>query len=133
MIDTKKLSFKEVKTILEAAQAHADKNNWNVTIAVCDAGGYLQGLHRLDGAPTMSSIIASDKARASALSGKPTKGIEDMINNGRTAAVNMPIVGLEGGEPIIVDGQVIGAVGVSGVAKDQDAAVAQAGIAALGL
>lgn len=133
MIDCKKLTLEDTQKILAAAQAHAAANNWAVTIAVADNGGHLLGLQRADKAPVMSSIIAADKAHASALSGRPTKGIEDMINNGRVAAVNMPIVGLEGGEPIIVDGQVIGAVGVSGVAANQDAEIAQAGIAALGI
>ncbi len=133
MIACKKLTQDDVAKILEASLAHAKANNWLVTVAVCDSGGYLLGLQRMDGAPVMSSIIAGDKARASALSGKPTKGIEDMINGGRVAAVNMPVVGLEGGEPIVVDGHVIGAVGVSGVKANEDAEIAQKGIAALNI
>ncbi len=132
MISCKKLTLDDARTIATAAEKHAQTNSWAVSIAVCDAGGHLLWLQRLDGAPVMSAQISMDKANASALSGKPTKGIEDMINNGRTAAVNMPVVGLEGAEPIIIDGHVIGAVGVSGVQAAQDAEVARAGIAALG-
>lgn len=133
MIDCKKLTLDDVKKIAGAAETHASQKGWQVSIAICDAGGHGLWLQRLDGAPAMSATIAADKARASALSGKPSKAIEDMINSGRVAAVNMPIVGLEGGEPIVVDGHVIGAVGVSGVRAPEDAEIAQAGIAALNL
>lgn len=133
MIACKKLSLADVKKIAAAAEAHAVEKGWNVTIAICDAGGHGLWLQRLDGAPAMSATIAGDKARASALSGKPSKAIEDMINQGRYAAINMPIVGLEGGEPIVVDGHIIGAVGVSGVRANEDAEIAQAGITALDL
>jgi len=133
MIDTKKLTLDDVKKIAAAAEKHALDNNWAVTIAVCDAGGHGLWLQRLDGAPLMSATVAMEKAKATALSGKPTKAAEDMINNGRYAAINMPILGLEGGEPIVVDNQVIGAVGISGVQKNQDAEIARTGIAALGL
>lgn len=131
MINCKKLTLDDVKAIASAAEAHATSNGWQVSIAISDGGGHPLWLQRMDGAPIMSATIATDKARASALSSKPSKAIEDMINNGRYAAINMPIVGLEGGEPITVDGHIIGAVGVSGVRADQDAATAQAGIAAL--
>lgn len=133
MITCQKLTLDDVKKIAAAAEKHALDNNWDVSIAVCDAGGHALWLQRLDGAPVMSAEVAAGKANASALSGKPTKAVEDMINNGRTAAVNMPVLGLEGGEPIIVDGHVVGAVGVSGVQAAQDAEIARAGISALNL
>ena len=127
------LSADDVQTILAAARAEAEKNNWGVTIAVADDGGHLLGLLRLDGAPPMSSHIGPAKAKSAAMARKETKLLEDVINNGRTAFVTAPYVDglLEGGVPVVVDGQCIGAVGVSGVKSDQDVQVARAGIAAL--
>jgi len=127
----KQLTLDDVKRIAQGAEAEALKNNWAVSIAISDAGGHLLWLQRLDGAPTMSAMVAPDKARTSALSGKPSKVFEDMVNNGRTAGLAMPISTLEGGEPILIDGALIGAVGVSGVKASEDAQIAQAGIKAL--
>jgi glc operon protein GlcG len=110
------LTFDDVERMARAAQAEATRNGWAVTIAVVDDGGHLLLLHRLDGAAPVSSIIAPAKARAAALGKRETKLYEDMINQGRTAFLSAPLDGmLEGGVPIIVDGHVIGAVGVSGV------------------
>lgn len=131
MINTVKLALADAQRISAAAVTEAQNNNWNVSIAVCDAGGHILHLVRMDGAPLMSAQIAPGKANASALGGKPSKVFEDVINNGRHAALSMPIMPLEGGEPIIHDGQIIGAVGVSGVQAAQDAQIARAGIAAL--
>lgn len=131
MKDIKALTLADVKTIAAAAEAEAIAHGWAVSIAVCDGGGHALWLQRMDGAPLMSAVVAPDKARACALSGKPSKVFEDMVNNGRFAALAMPLVPLEGGEPIIVGGTVIGAVGVSGVKAAEDAQIARAGIAAL--
>lgn len=127
------LSADDVQAILSAARAEADNNNWGVTIAVADDGGHLLSLIRLDGAPPMSAHIGPSKAKTAAMARKETKILEDVINNGRTAFVTAPYVDglLEGGVPIVVDGQCVGAVGVSGVKSDQDAQIARAGIAAL--
>ncbi|HEX4843713.1 MAG TPA: heme-binding protein [Limnobacter sp.] len=129
------LSVDDVQTILNAARAEAEKNNWGVTIAVADDGGHLLGLLRLDASPTMSAYIAPAKANTSALGRRESKLLEDVINNGRTSFLSVPKLEgmLEGGVPILVDGQCIGAVGVSGVKSDQDAQIARAGIAALNL
>ncbi|MFA5520878.1 MAG: heme-binding protein [Castellaniella sp.] len=131
MKDCKKLTLDDVKTIAAAAEAKAAQEGWKVAIAICDAGGHALWLQRLDDAPLTSAMVAPEKARTAALTGKPSKIMEDMINNGRYAALNMPVAGIEGGEPIIVDGQCIGAVGVSGVKASEDAEIARAGIAAL--
>ncbi|MCX5589887.1 GlcG/HbpS family heme-binding protein [Alcaligenes endophyticus] len=131
MIDTKVLTLDDAKLIAAAAEKEAQSNNWAVSIAICDAGGHALSLVRMDGAPLMSASVAPEKARTSALSGKPSKVFEDMVNQGRTAALAMPISPLEGGEPIIVNGRVIGAVGVSGVKANEDAQIARAGISAL--
>jgi glc operon protein GlcG len=127
------LEIDDVARILAAARAEAQKNAWAVTITVVDDGGHALGLLRLDGASPASAAIATDKARTSALGRRESKGYEDMINGGRTAFVTVPLSGmLEGGVHVVVDGQCVGAVGVSGVKSDQDAQVAKAGIAALG-
>ena len=125
------LLLDDARTIAAAAEAEARANGWAVSIAICDAGGHALWLQRMDGAPLMSAQVAPEKARTCVLTGKPSKAFEDMVNNGRFAALSMPVVPLEGGEPIVVDGVVIGAVGVSGVKAGEDAQVARAGIAAL--
>ena len=131
MKPTYKLMLDEVKLAAAAAEAEALVNGWAVSIALCDAGGHALWLQRMDGAPLMSAAVAPEKARTCVLSGKPSKAFEDMVNNGRFAALAMPVVPLEGGEPIVFGGNVLGAVGVSGVKAGEDAQVARAAIAAL--
>ncbi|MFV0663591.1 GlcG/HbpS family heme-binding protein [Denitromonas sp.] len=126
------LTLDDVKRIAAAAEAEAVAKQWAVSIAICDAGGHALWLQRMDGAPLMSAAVAPEKARTCVLTGKPSKVFEDMVNTGRIAALSMPVVPLEGGEPIVVEGVVIGAVGVSGVTAGEDAQVARAGVAALG-
>jgi glc operon protein GlcG len=122
------LSQVEVGKILTAARAEAQSNQWAVTIVVVDDGGHPLALERLDGAAPISAYIATEKARTSALGRRESKGYEEMVNGGRTAFLSAPLLtSLEGGVPVIVDGQVIGAVGVSGVKAEQDAQVAKAG------
>ncbi len=127
------LSVDDVQAILAAARRHAEQNKWPVTIAVTDDGGHLLGLVRLDGAAPLSSHIAPSKARTAALGRRESKGYEDTINQGRYAFLSVPMIDgmLEGGVPIVHDGHVVGAVGVSGVKSDEDAQIARAGIAAL--
>ena len=125
------LTLDDVKLAAAAAEAEALANGWAVSIAICDAGGHALWLQRMDGAPLMSAAVAPEKARTCVLSGKPSKAFEDMINNGRFAALAMPVVPLEGGEPIVIGDNVIGAVGVSGVKAGEDAQVARAAVAAL--
>lgn len=129
------LEAADVQAIAVAAEAEAHKNQWAVTIAIVDDGGHLLHLHRLDGAAPMSALVAPAKARSAALGRRESKGFEDMINGGRTAFLSVPGMDglMEGGVPIVNDGQCIGAVGVSGVKAPEDAQVARAGIAALGL
>lgn len=125
----------DVKAIAAAAEAEALKNNWAVTIAIVDDGGHLLALQRLDGAAPVSSHIAPAKAHTAALGRRESKIYEDVINAGRTSFLSAPEIKgmLEGGVPIIKDGQCIGAVGVSGVKSTEDAQIAKAGIAAIGL
>lgn len=129
------LSLEEVKKIAAAAEAEAKANNWAVTISIVDDGGHLLWLHRLDGAAPISTSIAPAKAKTAALGRRETKIYEDMINNGRFSFMSVPVLEgmLEGGVPIVVDGQCVGAVGVSGVKSSEDVQIAKAGIAALGV
>lgn len=125
----------DIKAVAAAAEAEALKNNWAVTIAIVDDGGHLLHLNRLDGAAPLSSHIAPAKANTAAMGRRESKIYEDVINGGRTSFLSAPYVQgmLEGGLPIIKDGQCIGAVGVSGVKSSEDAQIARAGIAAIGL
>jgi uncharacterized protein GlcG (DUF336 family) len=129
------LTIDDARAIAAAAEAEANKNQWAVTLAVVDDGGHLLWLQRLDGAAPISAEIAPAKARTSALGRRESKIYEDMINGGRVSFLSAPVLQgmLEGGVPIIVEGQVVGAVGVSGVKSTEDAQIARAGIAALGL
>ncbi|MBB3185108.1 glc operon protein GlcG [Halomonas fontilapidosi] len=127
------LTLDDVNAILDAAQREAQANEWAVTVAVADDGGHLLGLRRLDGAPPFSADVATEKARNAAIGRKETQVFEDMINNGRTAFVTAPMQALlAGGVPVLVDGQVAGSVGISGVKPDQDVQIAKAGVAAIG-
>ena len=129
------LESADVKAIAAAAEAEALKNQWAVSIALVDDGGHLLWLHRLDGAAPISSQIAPGKARTAALGRRESRVYEEMINGGRVSFLSAPgLEGLlEGGVPILKDGQCLGAVGVSGVKSVEDAQIARAGIAALGL
>ena len=125
----------DIKTIAAAAEVEAMKNNWAVTIAIVDDGGHLLHLQRLDGAAALSAHIAPAKANTAAMGRRESKSYEDVINGGRTSFLSAPYVQgmLEGGLPIVKDGQCIGAIGVSGVKSTEDAQIARAGIAAIGL
>ena len=129
------LESADIKAIAAAAEAEALKNHWAVTIAIVDDGGHLLHLQRLDGAAPVSAHIAPAKANTAALGRRESKIYEDVINNGRMSFLSAPTLEgmLEGGVPIVKDGQVIGAVGVSGVKSNEDAQIAKAGIAAIGL
>lgn len=128
------LESADVKAIAAAAEAEALKNHWAVTIAIVDDGGHLLSLQRLDGAAPISSHIAPEKAKTAALGRRESKIYEDVINGGRVSFLSAPAIKamLEGGVPIIKEGQCLGAVGVSGVKSNEDAQIAKAGIAALG-
>ena len=129
------LELADVKAIAAAAEAEALKNNWAVTIAIVNAGGHLLWLQRLDGAPAVSAHIAPAKAHTAALGRRESKVYEDVINQGRTSFLSVTAISgmLEGGVPVMKDGQCIGAVGVSGVKSSEDVQIARAGIAAIGL
>jgi len=126
------LSLPEIHAIMHAARAEANARQWPVSIAVVDDGGHPLALERLDGCAPISAYIALEKARSAALGRRETRVYEEIVNGGRSAFLSAPLLtSLEGGVPIVAEGQVIGAVGVSGVKSEQDAQVARAGISAL--
>jgi uncharacterized protein GlcG (DUF336 family) len=129
------LGLDDVKAIAAAAEAEALKNQWAVTIAIVDAGGHLLWLQRLDGAAPVSAHIAPAKAHTSALGQRESRIYEEVINGGRISFLSAPDIRgmLDGGVPIMKDGTCLGAVGVSGVKSNEDAQIARAGIAAIGL
>lgn len=127
------LELADVARMAAAAQAEALSNQWAVCIAIVDDGGHLLHLQRLDGAAPVSAHIAPAKAHTAALGRRESKVYEDIIAAGRNAFLSAPEIKglLEGGVPIMVDGQCVGAIGVSGVKSAEDAQIAKAGIAAL--
>jgi glc operon protein GlcG len=125
------LTADDCTTVLAACHAEAKKNNWLVSVAVVDDGGYLLHLERQDGAPVQSAEIARRKAFTSAVSRMPTKVLEDMVKE-RPSFLLMPDrLPLQGGLPLMVDGQCVGAIGVSGVKSHEDEIIAEAGKKAL--
>jgi glc operon protein GlcG len=125
------LTSTDVKKALDACQAEAAKNKWNVSIAVVDDGGYLLGFQRMDSVGPISAEVAVGKARTSALTRRPSKAFEDRVKD-RPAFVTFPSgVLIQGGLPIMHDGECVGAIGVSGVQSHEDEQIAQAGLNAL--
>jgi glc operon protein GlcG len=127
------LTLSDVTRILAAARAEAQQHQWPVAIAIVDDGGHPLALERLDNCAPIGAYIAIEKARTAALGRRDSKAYEDMINGGRTAFLSVPVLSgtLEGGVPLVVDGQVIGAIGVSGVKAPEDAQIARAGVASI--
>jgi glc operon protein GlcG len=130
--DKKALSLDVAKKLAAAAAAEAIKNKWNVAIAVVDDGSSLVYLERLDETQTGSIEVAIQKAKTAVSFKRPTKVLEDALMGGRTLILSLPgAMPIEGGVPIVVDEQIIGAIGVSGVTAQQDGQIAKAGTDAL--
>jgi glc operon protein GlcG len=128
----KVLTLEGAKAVATAAAAEAKKGNEGASIAIVDDGGNLIYLERIQPTFPMGATISTEKARTAALFQKPTKILEDAIVGGRTPLLNAWSAPLNGGEPIVVEGQVIGAIGVSGASiAARDAVIATAGAAAL--
>jgi glc operon protein GlcG len=126
------VSLDQAKKIAVGAAAEAKKNNWCVVIAVVDTHGFLKYYEMMDDTQTASANVAIEKARTAAMFRRPTKMFEDAIAGGRNAILGMgSLLPVEGGLPIVANGKVIGAVGVSGLTSPQDAQVAQAGLDSL--
>jgi glc operon protein GlcG len=128
----KTLTLEGAKIVAAAASAEAKRGNEGASIAITDEGGHLMYLERIQPTFPMGATISTEKARTAALFQKPTKILEDAIVGGRTPLLNAWSAPLNGGEPIVVDGQVVGAIGVSGASSaTRDAVIATAGAAAL--
>jgi glc operon protein GlcG len=131
-LETRTLTLEGAKTVASAASEVAAANDWNVVIVVVDAGGHLLYLERMDGVRHGILDIAMGKAKTSAAFGSPTRVFADMVGQGSVGFLAIPgTMPIEGGVPILVEGQVIGAIGVSGVTGEQDGIIAQAGAAAV--
>lgn len=128
----KSLTLEVTKKIAAAAEQHARQNKWNVVIAIVDAGGHLIYLQRMDGVQTGSIEVAMKKAQAAAAFKRPTRSFQDAVVGGRVALLALPGgMPFDGGVPIVHEGEVLGAVGVSGVTGEQDGLIATAGASAL--
>jgi uncharacterized protein GlcG (DUF336 family) len=133
MLGTSKvITLEAAKKMVAAGEAEAMKNGWNVAITVVDASGGLILFHKLDETQPGSIQVSQGKARTSALFKRPTKAMEEMIAGGKTAFLAVEgIIPIQGGLPVVADGKVIGAIGVSGVTSAQDEQIAAAALAAL--
>ncbi len=125
------LTLEDCRKISAAAEAEAKKNNWDVVIAILDDGGHLLHLARMDGATPANAEIAVMKARTAALTRRSSKMWEDRISGGRLSMLRMPVLPVQGGLPIVVDGVCVGGIGASGVQSHEDEQICQAGIDAL--
>jgi uncharacterized protein GlcG (DUF336 family) len=126
------LSLEVAKQVAAAAEKHAKENKWNVCIAIVDDGGHLVYFQRLDGTQTGSVTVSQRKAQTAISFKRPSKVFEEGVAGGRNALLALPgAVPLEGGIPLVVEGEMIGAIGVSGVTAQQDGMIAQAGADAL--
>jgi glc operon protein GlcG len=127
MLTKSQLSLEDAKAAAAAAAAVARENGWTVVIAILDDGGHLQYLERMDEVQLGSVVVAQEKARTALLFKRPTKAIENAVLGGRTVMMGLPgATPIEGGLPLINQGKIIGAVGVSGVLSSQDGIVAKA-------
>ena len=134
-LPTKKvLTLAAAQQMAQAARAEAIKNGWKMVICIVDDGGHMIYLERMDGAQLGSVKVAQDKARSAVLFKRPTKALEDAVTGGRAVVMKLSgAIPVQGGLPIMADGELIGAIGVSGATSPQDAQVGEAGIRALGL
>src|SRR5262245_39627200 len=122
------LTLDVARQIAAAAEKHARENKWNVCIAIVDDGGHLIYFQRMDGTQYASVVVSQKKAQTAIGFKRPSKTFEDGVAGGRNALLALPgAVTLEGGLPLTVDGDIIGAIGISGVTAQQDGMIAQAG------
>ena len=126
------LASSDAQKIVAACRVEAEKNKWAVSIAVVDDGGFLVHLERLDGAIGQSAAIATLKAQTAAMSRTPTKTLEDIVKERPATGAFPGRLAVQGGVPILYQGECVGAVGVSGVKSFEDEQVAKAGLPAIG-
>lgn len=126
------LNLDGAKHIAKAAVAEANNNGWKITVAILDEGGNLTYLERMDGCQTASIQVAQSKADSAFKFKRPTKALNEMVAGGNVAMMSVPgCLPVEGGLPIIIHGQIVGAIGISGVTSAQDGVVAAAGVRAV--
>jgi len=130
--EKKVLTLAAARKMVAAAEAEAQRNGWPGVIAIVDDGGWPILIERMDNAALVAGVVlAPGKARTAALFRRPSQALEDAINNGRVAAVTASdFIGMKGALPIVLDGEVIGAIGVSADTPDHDVQIARAGLAA---
>jgi glc operon protein GlcG len=127
------IGVETARKLAQAAIAEGKKNGWAVAAAVVDPGGALVYFERIDGTQSGSSEVAQLKARSAAAFKRPTKAFEEAVASGRTAVLGLPgAIPLEGGIPLVIDGKIVGAIGVSGATSQQDGVCAKAGADLLG-
>lgn len=132
MLTKKTLSLADAKVIAAAASKKAQAEGWNVVIAIFDAGGHLLYLERADGTQLGSIQVAQAKGRTALMFKRPTKALEEAVLGGKVHMTTLPgVVPVEGGLPLVKDGEIVGSIGVSGVLSAQDGQVAAAGAEAL--
>ena len=125
------LTLDDCKKMAAACEAEALRNGWNVTVAILDDGGHLLLLLRMDGATPANAEIAVQKGRSAAISRRSTKIWEDRIKDGRLSMLKMPVLPVQGGIPVMYQGECVGGIGVSGVQSHEDEQIGLAGAAAL--
>lgn len=119
------------KKLVAAAEAEARRNGWTMAFAVVEPSGALVAFEKMDGTQYGSIEVAQAKARTAARFRRPSKAFADQVADGRLGVMSLDgVVAIEGGVPIVVDGKIVGAIGVSGGSSAQDGQVAQAAIAA---
>lgn len=132
MLNQLSLSIDDAKTIAQACRAKAVEQGWNVVIAIVDDGAHLMYLERMDGTQKASSVVAVEKAKTALLFKRPTKALEAAVLGGRSVMLVLPgATPIEGGVPLVRNGQFVGAIGISGVQSFEDGIVAAAGVAML--
>jgi glc operon protein GlcG len=133
LLQKKALSLEAARKMVAAAETEAERNHWRGVIAVVDDGGWVILLERMDHAAMTASVeLAEGKARSAALFKKPTQALEEAINQGRYAAITARgFIEMQGGLPVVVDGEVIGGIGASFATPEEDEQAAKAGLAAL--
>lgn len=127
------IPLERARQVLAAAQAEAQKNRWNVAIAVVDSGGHLVAFERMDPTQFGSVTVAIEKAKTAAAFRRPTKALQDAVAAGGEGLRMLALPGalpIEGGVPLVIDGRIVGAIGVSGVTSAQDGQIARAGAGA---
>jgi uncharacterized protein GlcG (DUF336 family) len=127
------ITVETARKVAATAAAEGKKNGWNISVAIVDTAGDLVYFERMDNAQVASTIVSQEKARTAVRFKRPSKAFEDALVGGRQAILSLPgVTPLEGGIPLLIDGKIVGAIGVSGGTSPQDGVCAQAGADTLG-